>query len=282
VRVHTDAGWQVIQGREIILCAGAIHSPAILLRSGIGPADDLPQIGVAPLVNAPSVGQNLGEHVLIGLTLQLRPETRAASLHARPGTCFVRYSSRLVGAGRNDMQIVAFQPFGVDEDAYVRGRLIVSAVQTFSRGRVWITTPEPQTDPAVDFRLLTDERDLVRMRDGVRRLFALARHPAIATITAGVQIDAAGHSLDDVWDERQIDEWLQASCADYVHAVGTCRMGAVDDPQAVVDPDGRVIGVAGLRVVDASIMPEVPRANTHLTTVMIAEHIAARMKRSTT
>jgi choline dehydrogenase-like flavoprotein len=111
--------------------------------------------------------------------------------------------------------------------------------------------------------------------------FLLARHPAMAAIIERVLIDA-GRSLDDVWDERQIDEWLQARRGDYVHAVGTCRMGPVDDPQSVVDPDGRVIGVEGLRVVDASIMPKVPRANTHLTTVMIAEHIAARMKRERT
>ena len=120
------------------------------------------------------------------------------------------------------------------------------------------------------------------MRDGVRRLFDLAGHPAIATITARVHIDAAGRSLDDVQDERQIGAWLQARCSDYVHAVGTCRMGPVDDPRSVVDPEGRVIGVESLHVVDASIMPEVPRANTHLTTVMIAEHVAARMKRETT
>jgi choline dehydrogenase len=195
--------------------------------------------------------------------------------------CIVRYSSELAGAGRNDMQIVSAQPVGGDEDAFVRGGIGVSAVQSFSRGRVWITTPDPQTDPAVDFRLLTDERDLVRMRDGVRRLFDLARHEAIATITARVQIDEAGRGLDDIRDERQIDEWLQARCGDYVHAVGTCRMGPLDDPQSVVDVEGRVIGVEGLRVVDASIMPEVPRANTHLTTVMIAEHIAARMKGET-
>jgi choline dehydrogenase len=281
VRVLTSAGWQLVYGQEVILCAGAIHSPAILLRSGIGPADDLWRLGVAPLVNAPGVGQNLGEHPLIELTLQLRPDARAASLHTRPGLCIVRYSSGLAGAGRNDMQIVSAQPVGIDEDAYVRGGIGVSAVQSFSRGRVWLTTPDPQTDPAVDFRLLTDERDLVRMRDGVRRLFELARHEAIATITARVQIDEAGRSPDDIPDTPQLDEWLQACCSDYVHAVGTCRMGAPDDPQSVVDPDGRVIGVERLRVVDASIIPEVPRANTHLTTVMIAEHIAERMKRET-
>ena len=152
-------------------------------------------------------------------------------------------------------------------------------VQTFSRGRVWITTPDPQIDPAVDFRLLSDERDLVRMRDGVRRVFELVSHPAIANITESVRISETGHGMDDFQDDQQIDAWLQAEAGDYVHAVGTCRMGQIDAPHSVVEPAGRVIGVEGLRVVDASIMPEAPRANTHLTTVMIAEHIAARMKR---
>jgi 5-(hydroxymethyl)furfural/furfural oxidase len=128
------------------------------------------------------------------------------------------------------MQIGSLQPAGVDEDASVRGLIIVSAVQSFSRGRVFLTTPNPQTDPAVDFQLLTDERDLVRMRDGIRRLFDLARHPAIAAITASLHIDEAGRSLDDVWDERQLDEWLQARCSDYVHAVGSCRMGPLGSP----------------------------------------------------
>ncbi len=269
------------RGSRSLLCTGAIHSPAILLRSGIGPTEDLRRLGVAPLVNAPGVGQNLGEHPLATLRLQLRPDAQSASLYARQSMCIVRYSSGLAGAGRNDMQIVSAQPVGVDEAAFVRGGIAVSVVQSFSRGRVSITTPDPRIAPAVDFRLLTDERDLVRMRNGARRLFNLARHEAIATITARVLIDEAGHSLDDIRNEREIDEWLQARCGVYVHAVGTCRMGPLDDPQSVVDSDGRVIGVEGLRVVDASIMPEVPRANTHLTTVMIAEHIAARMRHET-
>lgn len=281
VRFRTGTGWQVIHGRDVILCAGAVHSPAILLRSGIGPAGDLRRVGIAPLVDLPGVGQNLGEHPQIALALRLRPDAWATTLHARPGACLVRYSSGLAGAGRNDMQIGSMQPLGVDQDAYGRAEIFVSAVQSFSRGRVAITTLDPQTDPLVDFRLLTDERDLARMRDGVQRLLELVCHPAIATITARVDIDAAGRSPDDLRDERQLDAWLQSRCSDYVHAVGTCRMGPRDDPQSVVDAEGRVIGAEGLRVADASIMPEVPRANTHLTTVMIAEHIAARIKHET-
>jgi choline dehydrogenase len=280
VRVRVGAEWRVVEGQEIMLCAGAIHSPAILLRSGIGPAEDLRRAGIAPLVDAPGVGQNLGEHPFVGLTLQLRREAWATSLDHRPGACLVRYSSGLAGAGRNDMQIGSMQPYGADQGAYGRGMIFVAAVQAFSRGRVWITTPDPEADPAVDFRLLADARDLARMRDGVRRLSKLVRHPAIAAATARVDIDEAGRGLDDIRDDRQLDEWLAAHCTDYVHAVGTCRMGPADDPASVVDPEGRVIGVAGLRVVDASIMPEVPRANTHLTAVMIAEHIAARIKQA--
>jgi choline dehydrogenase len=278
VRARTISGWQSISGREVFLCAGTIHSPAILLRSGIGPADELRQTDIAPVLNLPGVGQNLAEHPLISLGVDLRPEAHAASAHVRQSMCVVRYSSTLAGSGRNDMKIASTQPTGVDEGAPVRGAIGVSALQTFSRGRIWLTSADPAVDPAVDFRLLTDERDMVRMRDGVRRLFDLVRHPAIANIATRIRIDNDGRGPDDIRDDSDLDEWLLATCSDYVHSVGTCRMGSVDDSRAVVDPRGRVIGVEGLRVVDASIMPEAPRANTHLTTVMIAERIAESVR----
>jgi choline dehydrogenase len=281
VRVHTSTGGTMMHGRTVVLCAGAIHSPAILMRSGIGPAEALQAIGITPLVDVPGVGQNLGEHASITLDLQLRPEAWASSVDVRPIMCLVRYSSRLAGAGRNDMQLYSINPGGIDEAARGRGALRASVVQTFSKGRVRITTPDPTIDPEVDFRLLSDGRDLVRLRDGARRLFALAQHPAIAAMTAHVGVGKTGQGIADFRDDAQIDAWLRAECLDYVHAGGTCRMGAADDPQAVVDPEGRVRGVEGLRVVDASIMPEVPRANTHLTAVMLAEHLAERMQRVT-
>jgi choline dehydrogenase-like flavoprotein len=281
VRVRTAGGWTVVHGRAVVLCAGAIHSPAMLTRSGIGPADALRVIGITPLVDAPGAGQNLGEHASIMLQLHFRPEAWASAVDVRPIMYLVRYSSHLAGAACNDMQLYSINPVDVDEAARGRGGIRASVVQTFSKGNVRLTTPDPTIDPKVDFRLLSDGRDLVRLRDGARRLFALAQHPAIAAITEYVWVGKTGRGLADLRDDAQIDAWLLAECLDYVHAGGTCRMGAVDDPHAVVDPEGRVRGVEGLRVVDASIMPEVPRANTPLTAVMLAEHLAERMQRTT-
>jgi choline dehydrogenase len=178
------------------------------------------------------------------------------------------------------MQLYAINPVDVDEVARGRGGIRAAVVQTVSKGRVRLTTAAATIDPEVELRLLSDGRDLVRRRAGARRLFALAQHPAIAAMTAHVRVGNTGQGIADVRDDAQIDAWLLAACLDYVHAGGTCRMGAVDDPHAVVDPDGRVRGVEGLRVVEASIRPEVPRANTHLPAVMLAEHLAERMQRA--
>jgi choline dehydrogenase len=156
-----------------------------------------------------------------------------------------------------------------------------------------LTTTDPEVDPQIDFRLLSDPRDLVRLHDGARRVFALAQHPAISAIAedvlvggtsslAGVEGGAEGRTaqgLEDLRDDAQLDRWVRAECMPWVHAVGTCRMGAVGDSQAVVDPECRVIGVAGLRVVDASVIPVPPCAPTHLTAVMIGEHVAVRIRK---
>jgi choline dehydrogenase len=281
VRVRTRTGWTSVRGRVVVLCAGAIHSPAILMRSGIGQADALRAIGITPLYDAPGVGQNLAEHASTTVEVHLRPEAWASSVNVRPIMCLVRYSSRLAGAGRNDMQIYSINPPGIDDAARGQGGIRASVMQTFSKGSVRLTTSDPTVDPEVDFRLLSDRRDLVRLRDGARRLFELARHPAIASIAERVRVGKAGQAIADFRDDARIDAWLRAECIDYVHAAGTCCMGAMEDPQAVVDPEGRVRGVEGLWVVDASIMPDVPRANTHLTAVMLAEHLAQRIQRAT-
>lgn len=270
--------------REVVLCAGAIHSPAILQRSGIGPAFLLTELGIAVRSDRP-VGENLLDHPIIGALLHLRDDARVGTLMHRHTNCCLRYSSGFPDAGENDMIMIAGNLAGATLSKSgpnaALGRIAVSAYQAFSQGRVRITSPDPTLDPNVEERMLSDPRDLLRMRDGVRRLREICLQPAIAAIAERVEYGTTGRSVAEEMDDEALCEWLLGQCGDAQHASGTCRMGAADDPRTVVDPECRVIGCTGLRVIDASIMPEVPRANTHLTTVAIAERMADELRGAT-
>ena len=188
----------------------------------------------------------------------------------------LRYGSGLAAAGPNDMQILWFDAVGPDVDGLATGRLIGAVMRVFSRGRVSLRSDDAHVDPVVDFALLSDDRDRIRLRDCVRRMIDVVRHEAVQSISDGVL--ALDTPIDELDTDTAIDAWLTANVTDYVHAVGTCRMGTPGDPAAVVDTDCRVIGYENLRVCDASVMPDLPRANTHLTTVAIAERLVTRMR----
>ena len=278
--VHVQADGQSFAPRairEVILSAGAIHSPAILQRSGIGPAALLKSLGVPVIADLP-VGENLLDHPAMPLYLHLRDEARVGTLMHRHTNCCLRYSSGLGGAGENDMIVIAGNLVSLGGGDTSRGRLVVSVYQAFSQGSVRIMTTDPAIDPRIDERMLSDERDLVRMRDGVRRLRELGLHESVRAIATRVEYGSTGRSIEEVLTPAELDDWLFAECSDAQHASGTCRMGARGDKKSVVDPECRVIGCTGLRVIDASVMPEVVRANTHLTTVMIAEKMADRLR----
>ncbi len=281
IRVRTNDGWQRIEGGEIILCAGAIHSPAILMRSGIGPADDLRALGI-PIVADRPVGHDLIDHPMIAMSMVLKTEVRALSRTSRHTNCAVRYSSGLGGAGENDMFLIAMNLLGYSEKTLQFGFIWMTAYQTYSRGQLRITSRSPEIDPDVRFRMLTDERDLMRMRDGVRRLEEFARHPVIVATAEQVSFGNPMLLIQGQSDTppagAALDQWMIANCFDSQHAAGTCRMGPASEPRSVVDPDCRVIGVERLSVIDCSIMPEIVRANTHLSTVMIAELMADRIR----
>lgn len=275
VRARRGGVWDDYLAGEVIVCAGAIHSPAILLRSGVGPAAALRDLGIASVRDLP-VGEGLIDHPAISIHFPLRPAARAASPAARTTSCCLRYSSGLGGAGRCDMLIRGWNLGGYDEPSLAHAHLMVSAFQTFSRGQLRLASADPDIDPIVEMRMLNDERDLVRMRDGVRRLWDILRQPAVQAIVEAIpQADELARLLADPRDTAALDAWLLANCHDVVHAAGTCRMGAASDPRTVVTPDCRVLGLRGLHVIDAAIMPEMVRANLHLTVVMLAEHAAA-------
>ena len=263
--------------REVILCAGAIHSPAILQRSGIGPGPLLRRLGIPVVADRP-VGAVLLDHPIVGALLHLRPHARVDTLMHRHTNCCLRYSSGLAGAGENDMIMIAGNLAGSllskSGPTPAQGRIAVSVYQAWSEGHVRITTPDPATDPAVEERMLSDGRDLARLRDGVRRLRAICLHEGVQAVAERAEYGVSGVPMEQELEGAALDDWLFAECSDAQHASGTCRMGDPADPRAVVDPQCRVVGCTGLRVVDASVMPEVPRANTHLTTVAIAERMA--------
>ncbi|MDR3534913.1 MAG: GMC family oxidoreductase N-terminal domain-containing protein [Acetobacteraceae bacterium] len=264
--------------QEVIVAAGAIHSPAILQRSGIGPAALLHSFGV-PLVADLPVGENLLDHPIMALFLTLRDDRRVTTMMHRHTNCCLRYSSGLAGAGENDMIMIAGNLVSLGGGDLSRGRIAVSVYQAFSQGTVRIVSTDPTVDPAVEERMLTDASDLVRMRDGVRRLRAIGLQDAVQAIAERVEYGMTGRSIEEELSDADLDAWLFDECSDAQHASGTCRMGAVDDPRSVVGPDCRVRGVSGLRVVDASVMPEVVRANTNFSTIMLAEKIADEIRR---
>jgi choline dehydrogenase-like flavoprotein len=262
--VVTAAGAE-IDARNVVVCAGAIHSPAILLRSGIGPDGGRP------------VGANLVDHACPpGFEVALRPEGRLAGTDEPLVDSILRFTSGVPGTEPNDLQITWLRATGDTAEALATGRLVGGVVQVFSRGSVRLRSDDPRDDPIVEFNLLADERDARRARMVVQQMVAFVRQPAVAAVTTDVV--ALDRPVDTLDSPDAIDGWLEATVDDYVHAAGTCRMGRPDDPAAVVDTDCRVIGVEGLRVCDASVMPDVPRANTHLTTVAIAERASTLMR----
>ena len=247
-------------GGEVIVSCGAVHSPAILLRSGIGPAAELARLGIDAVLDLP-VGEGLQDHAMLMVRVPTVERARHAVDH-RVTNVILRYSSGLAGAGENDMMLLPNN----GSARFGHSWMIAQQERIFSRGRLTLVSRDPSVDPLVEQCLLTDERDLVRMADALERIREVLSHRAVTAILEGEP-------------ELPEPEDLPRSIVDTVHVCSTCRMGSPDDVTTVVDPECRVLGMDGLRVIDASIMPEVPRANLHLTVVMMAEHAAARVLR---
>ncbi|MFC0408300.1 GMC family oxidoreductase [Roseomonas elaeocarpi] len=282
VRVRFEGeGWTEISAREVVLCSGAIHSPAILMRSGIGPAAQLERLGIPVLVDQPHVGRHLMDHPILRATLALKPEHRAQGADARHTNCCLTYSSHLAGGGERDMIMIAYNHRGsVGPEPGAEGAIGVSVYDAFSRGFLELTSADPDANPVVEENMLDDPRDRERMRDGVRRLARLVAEPAIRDICERITFGDTGLSMEAAaaLPDAELDRIMLEQAGDIQHAAGTCRMTAHEDPRGVVDPDLRVRGVEGLRVADASIMPTDCRANLHFTCVMIGENLARRMR----
>lgn len=256
---------------EIVLSAGALMSPAILQRSGIGPADLLRTLDIPVRCDLP-VGRRLQDHAGFELLLRV-PDARPARSGHRRGNCTLRHSSGLPDAGFGDLLLTDVNA----ERQGDLGALLCKLAQCFSRGTVEITSPDPDAMPRVDLNLLSDGRDRALARYALRHAFEVVRAGGYPKGTA--VIDVEGHEVDTAMPDRTLDAWTDSIVRDTAHAAGSCPIGDTSDRWAVLDLQCRVHGVENLRVADLSVTPTVPRANTHLTGVMIGERVADWLRR---
>ena len=285
VLAHLPEGATEFRASVVILSAGAIHSPTILQRSGIGPGALLRRLGVAVVADLP-VGEGFFDHPFVRLELKLRPELRATDPNARHTNCCVKFSSGLPGAWPRDLLMASVNHGGVgvipDADQFGDAGILVALMEARSRGSVTIESADPAQPPQVEENMLSHPLDLARMIVACRHLGAIGRQPAVQAICTEVQLGNSGRPLAelDEWDDADLEGWMLRNCNDAQHGIGGCCMGLHDaaDGRSVVDPDCRVRGIDGLRVIDASIMPLDCQANTNLTTIMIAEKMAARLR----
>ena len=306
------------RGREVILSSGAIHSPAHLLRAGIGPAGALRDLGIPVLANRPGVGQRLMDHPAISLSCFLKPEARLNGLTRRHIMVGLRYSSGIGGAPSGDMFAISIDRSAWHAVGEQIGSLLLAVYKTFSEtGQVRLATADWRREPIVEFNLLSDRRDLERLMDAFRRAGRMQTSPYLQQVTSDPfpasyservkkigEVNAKnrlltgvlaklmdgpsalrrylidtfiveGHRFDELMrEDDKLEDFIRRAAIGAWHASCSCRMGAEDDPMAVTDPAGRVHGVDGLRVVDASLFPTVPCANTNFPTLMTAEKIA--------
>jgi choline dehydrogenase len=275
VAVHLAAPSERIEAGLIVLAAGTYGSAPILLRSGVGPAGELQAAGIRPVLNLPGVGRGLIDHPGASADFAAPPGSPTRPVFQSVVTF---RSSDADRSGAPDLQLFAAGSFESESSPTgLVAALIVSVVRPLSRGRVWIRSADPREPPGIDLGHLREDDDLRRMIEAMRELQRVASTPAFDALAGP---GAALSPGPDAWtDNAALGAWLRANVWTYHHPVGSCRMGPNPESGAVVDPSGRVHGLDGLAVADASVMPDIPSANTHLPTIMVAERLAAVLAR---
>jgi len=315
---------QEFRGREVILSSGAIHSPAHLLRAGIGPVGHLRDMGIPVLVGLEGVGQRLMDHPSIALSSFIKRGARMNQHTRRHIHVGLRYSSGLPGVPKGDMFVAVVSKSAWHAVGEQIASLLTFINKTYSEtGQVKLASRDWRVEPTVEFNLLSDKRDLDRLTSGFRKMAALqmseplkavtdnpfpasysdrvrkigvvnTKNKILTTVVAALMDGPSalrrfmienfvveGFTFDQVMtDDEALEAFVRKAAIGVWHASCTCRMGRSDDPMAVVDTQGRVKGVQNLRVVDASIFPVVPCANTNFPTLMTAEKISDAMVRS--
>lgn len=264
VEIEAEGGVSAVAAGEVVLSAGAVGSPQLLLLSGVGPAAHLADVGIDLVHDLPGVGQGLQDHPAAPVCWSVSSE------HDDPeNEPLVQVKLKTTAPGspmRNDLMVTPI---------LWKGTLTMYAclMVPLSRGELRLRSAHPTAPPLLDYRFLTEPFDLQRLRDVVRLAINVAEQSPLAELlkerlTPDVAVTATDSTLDD---------WLLQAVASTQHISCTSRMGPAHDPLSVVDSEGRVHGLDGIRVVDGSIMPTIPRVGPNATTVMLAERIVAGM-----
>lgn len=319
VEIMRDGGGRErVTAAEVIVSAGGVHAPALLLRSGIGPAEALRALGIAPVLDRRGVGRGLQNHGVVNLTTRLAPEARQPRAMRTYGIASARASSHAAGAPEADLHLQFIAQLGDRPHGNRLGILGAALYAPLSRGSVTLRSADPAAMPAVAFRFLSHPLDRQRMRQVVQLGLDLLGDPVVAPLHGDVfavvpsslarrlnspgwrnrllsgavaalldtpqplrrqVLRRVGHLVEPgtAGSDGMIDKLLELIMPMF-HPAGTCRLGRSDDPDAVVDPHCRVHGIGALRVVDASVMPVIPRANTCIPTMMVAERAAELMR----
>ena len=273
VGVEVESGGEVfsIAGKEIVLSAGGLKSPHLLLLSGVGPAEQLHRVGIPLVHHLPGVGKNLRNHPIASVSMRVKE-----GVTLMPDNRGTRMGLRYTATGsstRNDVMIMTnaiYSPLSGDVLPDRTIRFSCALELPAGAGELRLTSTDPHVQPHFDYRYLEDPWDRQRLREAVRLCLQLARHKAYEDIIA----ERLAPTDQDLASDDALDTWLLKTVGTARHISGTCKMGPASDPMAVVDQYGRVQGLTGLRVVDGSILPHVTRANTHATIIMAAERIA--------
>jgi choline dehydrogenase len=264
-----------LRARRVVLSAGAVNSPALLMRSGIGPADDLTRLGIGVRLDRPGVGAHLMDHPRTGVFMRPKGGTIDQNVP------FLQSMVRTTAKGStafNDMQYYMVNHFDLKlfpELQMMAGASAILGVmvvdqQPESHGRLRLASADPAAAPDIQLDFLSTERDLEKMVDGVRTCWELANHPGIREQGDGFIV------LNDKLIDRDamVEQYVKTSLDSGYHPVGTARMGTARDEGAVVDERLQVHGMEGLYVADASVMPSIVNCNTNLTSIMIGERLA--------
>jgi 5-(hydroxymethyl)furfural/furfural oxidase len=318
IRIAADGGERIVSGRQVIVTAGAIFSPAVLLRSGVGPGSELAALGIPVVADLRGVGRRLMDHPSVAIAAFVLPHARINGRTRRHLMLGLRFSSGYEDAPGGDMaaSIATKSAWHAVGSQIATVNMWVNKTYSES-GSVSLETADWRTPPKVDFNLLSDMRDIERMKSGYRRLASIVLSDTMKGVVTDIfpasysdkvrQVAAMtfrNHALTTILaklldgppalrsallrsfvidgeplaalleDDDKLEAFIRKATVGVWHASCSCRMGGEDDPDAVVDPHGRVRGVSGLKIADASIFPNIPCANTNLPTIMVAERMA--------